>query len=303
MASTIRFFPLALLAVGLGLAGYAGYRAQARRAAVLGRITALDACLAASNERRARAANSILKGISRVVCRCGHPSPADSTVLAEAQQIRARTQAVLDTLQRARRQLQATGYSVAAQRLPAQFTWYGAYLLRFAPDAPILAHPSARLADSGWLWQFDVQQEPKPAALALLTRLETQIRQGEIMALEQQAAREGYGCCDLCFDVIRPVAVPVSATVAPGGDYQARLFFALQHPRSFCSADLFANGRLLTQTGRQGRLVSFTVPAARPGQPDTVRAEWQGTIRFSSGLADTVLNVSVPYLIVKPPTP
>jgi hypothetical protein len=139
---------------------------------------------------------------------------------------------------------------------------------------------------------------PPPAALAILTHLEAQLRRYEAQALQTQAEKMGSNYDG--FDRIAPLAVPAAETVAPSGIYEARLFLAQLGHRDRCNMEMTANGQPLTQPNGLGMQVQFAVPARRPGQPDTVRAHWRGTIRGLLLPADTVLQLAVPYLIVQP---
>jgi hypothetical protein len=91
----------------------------------------------------------------------------------------------------------------------------------------------------------------------------------------------------------------VSENVAPGEAYQAQLLLALATSTS--RAQFSANGHELPiAPDFRHAAVQFKIPAPRPGQPDTVRAAWHGRIRLPWAAGDTVLETTVPYLIVKP---
>jgi hypothetical protein len=279
-----------LLVAALAGAGWVYYRAQARQAATLGRITALDSRLAISNTQRAKSAKNTLFFIATTVNK-KHNQATDMAVLQQAKEVQSRTQTLLDTLHQLRRSWQAADRT-ALQQLPAQLNQYIVFIKNFLPDVP------TQLSSASWLSDFDSAAAPKPTALALLTRLETQVRQLEAEALTHQAQKIGMGC-DLCSDKIGASAIPTSETVAPGAVYQAQLMLLLS--ASTRQAQFSANGReepLNPATGQA--LVQFKVPTARPGQPDTVRAAWHGRVQLPWAVGDTVLETTVPYLIVKP---
>nr|GFD52722.1 hypothetical protein [Tanacetum cinerariifolium] len=100
-------------------------------------------------------------------------------------------------------------------------------------------------------------------------------------------------------DKIEASAIPASETVAPGAVYQAQLMLLLSTSTS--RAQFSADGRELPiAPDFRHAAVHFKIPAARSGQPDTVRATWHGHIRLPRADGDTVLETTVPYLIVKP---
>jgi hypothetical protein len=280
-----------LLVVILASAGWAYYQAQTQQTATLARITALEARLMASNQQRARAAKSRWFNIATIVTK-NHNLAADVGVLHEVEVIRSRTNAVLDTLHQLRQSWQAD-HRPELRRLPTQLGQYALFVKKFLPDEPTQLAPTA-----GWLSGFDSTTAPKPAALALLTKLETQVRQLEARALQTQAEKVGNKCC-FCFDRIGAAAIPLAKTVAPGAVYQAQL--VLMQAASTRGMHFSANGQEVPIDPATGQaLVQFKAPAARPGQPDTVRAEWRGRAQMPWTAGDTTLEITVPYFIVKP---
>jgi hypothetical protein len=284
-----------LLVAALAGAGWVYYQAQARQTATLGRITALENRLISSNQQGVRYAKSTVASIGVAVRKNGNPV-RDMAVLQQAKEIQSRTQALLDTLHQLRQAWQTTDRTELGQ-LPAQLYDYVAFIENFVPDASLLNHTSTRTEAFGWLGEYDTTREPKPAALALLTKLEAQVRRVEAEALASQAQKIGYSCG---FDKISLFARPASETVAPGAVYQAQLMLA--QAASSGRAQFSVNGReLLTDPATGQAAVHFKIPAACPGQPDTVRAAWHGRVQLTWAAGDTVLEITVPYLIAKPP--
>jgi len=283
-----------LLVAALAGAGWTYYWAHARQAATLGRITALENRLMASNQQRAREAKNTAAAISEVV-RKNHNQAHDMAVLQQVQQIQDSTQLLLARLHQLRQLWQSTASQPEIDALPAQIDRYVDFIRQFVPEIPPLTKPSAQTATVGWLGEFDMATEPQPARLAQLTKLEAQIQQEAAEALESQANKVGSEC--ICFDKIAAFAVPTSRTVAPGALYEAQLMLikAASSLRPTMSADEQA---LPVDPAGQG-LVRLRVPRLRPGQPDTVRARWHGLVRLRGRTADTVLAVTVPYFIVK----
>jgi hypothetical protein len=277
-----------LIAALLGAASCAYYRAQARQAATLSRITALETHLIASNKQRKRFAKNTLLGIATAVGK-NHNQAHDMVVLQHAKEIEARSNGLLDTLHQLRQYWQAAGQPRELRQLPTQLNQYVAFIRNFLPDVPM------QLATANWLANFDAA-DPKPSALAQLTKLETQVRKVESEALERQVQQMAF---EYVFDKIGAFVAPASTTVAPGSVYQAQLMLvqSISTERIHFSAD----GREVPINPTTGQaLVQFKVPAARPGQPDTVRAEWHGRVQLPWATGDTVLETTVPYFIVKP---
>lgn len=301
MAKTDRVALLIFLVSSLGAAGYAYHRGQVRQTAALERISALEGHLAINNQQRAQTAAATVRSIAHYACDNRNPAN-DLAVLKYSEQILARTQTLVDTLHLVRQQLQRPdGPADLADQLPAQLNRYCAFLNQAQIWVPLLTQPSAETAASGWFGQFALQAGPRAAARAALTKLEAQLRRYEAQALRKQAERVGSRC--IRFDPIRPLAVPISKTVTPGAEYQARLFLVQFGYGGYCNVRMTANGAALTEPGDQGMPVVIAVPPAQPGQPDTLRAQWHGRIQTQVYPGDTVLQVAVPYLIVKHPTP
>jgi hypothetical protein len=289
--SRLRRFFTGLLVVALAGAGWAYYQAQTRRAATLARLTALETRLMASNQQRARAAKNRWFSIATIVNK-NYNQAADVAVLRQTEEIRNRTKALLDTLHRLRRFWQIAGHRPELGQLPAQLEQYGLFISKYSSDEP----PQLAFT-AGWLSDFGGTAASKPATLALLTMLETQARQLEARALQTQAEKVGIKA--FYFDRIGAAAIPVSKIVAPGGVYQAQL--VLLQAASTRRMRFSADGREVPIDPATGQaLVQFRVPAARPDQPDTVRAEWYGRVQMPWPAGDTTLETTVPYFIIKP---
>lgn len=289
---------VALLAAG----GYTYYQAQMQQAATLARITALESRLEARNKHAAQYNAALLHSMKWYVCR-NHNQASDHHVLANTQQIHARIQALVDTLHQVRQQLQAGRQPVAAlRRLPALLN--DNQLQRIAPDTPLPIQPFLPVSTAGWLGIW-LDAEPVPAALASLTYLENQVQRYGHKALADQAQKVGES--GDYFYITQLVALPTSEVVPAGGLYEARLFLAdwnqlplNWHP--YCVEQFLANGADLTRSRRShwGGQVTIAVPARQPGQPDTLRRQWQGRIRATGYYHDTVVQVTVPYLVAQP---
>jgi hypothetical protein len=295
-----------LLGTGTSLAlataaGYLLFTAQLRRAASLKQLTQLATRLAAHNEQTTQANAATLHKMGWSVCR-EHNMASDLAVMEQSHQLRTHAQAVADTLQRLQQQFRAGHPPTAGlRRLPALLDAYTQSIQPFVPTILPLTHP-ARLGELlGWAGEFSLEAAPTEAAAAHLTYLENRVRHYETEALQAQASKVGER--GDYFSLTQPLAIPASELVAPGSIYEARLFLTRWGRPIYCTEKFFANGAELRERGQWGisRQYTHLVPPARPGLPDTVPAQWQGTIQATGYTRDTVLAVRVPYLIIKRP--
>ncbi|MGI4761625.1 MAG: hypothetical protein ACRYF0_13020 [Janthinobacterium lividum] len=289
-----------MLTSGLAAGGYAYRRGQASQNGRLACIGALTGQISVNNEQRAEANSATGRRIAHYVC-LNHSQPADLAVLNQTQQIQARTQGLVDTVNLLRQQLRSAPASAyLTNALSAQLDRYTAFIQRYASETVLLTRPSAATAPEGWFGQVELIELPLPAVRAALGQLEARLRRWEARALQTQAEKMSSNWDG--FDTIHVLAVPTTESVAPGGDYQARLFLAQFGHQDLCNMEMTANSVPLTQPSGPGMQVQFAVPARQPGQPDTVRAYWRGTIRGGLFPSDTVLQLDVPYFIVQRPT-
>lgn len=275
------------------------YRLTAQTPAVLEQMQAVDRCLTDNNQQRGRSLTETMYYLEKAVSDNRYQS-RDMHVLRLGQGITQRSHSLTDTLQQVRKQLrQAAGESVAGplqhpasvikpdvtqnMQLIRQLDRYQAFIRSYVPNF--------EMADAAWL---TAEKPPLAAALARLTDLETQVRLVASEALQYQAAKIGGSCG---FDVIRPMSIDKSFTVAPGAVYEATLF--MTHSIDRFKLSMSANGKPLAMQPNGDGLVEFRVPPLRPGQPDTVRAQWRGAVRVSTFSHDTTWHLTVPYLIVK----
>ena len=271
---------------------------------------ALENRLAVNNRQGVQALTSTLSVINEAVAK-NLNQRSDVAVLQQSQQITSRTKSIVDTLHIFQLALRAAAHEAAIgalhhpdagsqsvritpRQLARQLDRYTAFIRNYIPGAPALTQTSPVPEGTTWLY---ANQSPVAAALASLTRLEAQVRRQAMEALSSQAQKVGNGC-DLCFDRIGAMAVAESNTVAPGTEYEAQLF--LTSSASGYRLKMSAEGKAIEVQPSGRGLVEIRVPPLRPGQPDTVRAQWQGNIQVQKGLTDTTLRVNAPYFIVKP---
>lgn len=277
-----------LLVAALAGAGWVCYRAQARQAATLSRISALESRLIFSSAQRAQTADRLLAGIERAICLMNN-QPRDLPILRRSERLRAHTQALLDTLQALRQQAQPSSSQ------PAQTLHLAKQLDAYCTSVKIpllLNQPSTTQ-------MLRALQGPPASRAAALTYFGLLLRRGEVAALTREAIKASSNYDG--FDVIRPLAVPAAITVAPGTEYRAQLLLAWLGRATSCSMQPVAevNGGSISARAGQPLPVSFRILAAKASQPDTVRTQWQGLVRLRRHPADTVLSIAVPYLIVR----
>jgi hypothetical protein len=186
-------------------------------------------------------------------------------------------------------------------QLAAHLDRYAAFIKEYAPSTATLTQPINHLGKADNFNAFYFKKAPLGGILATFTQLEAQVRRSEIEALMVQSQKFGSGCC-FCFDRIGILAVAESNTVAPGALYRAQLLLS-QSISDVEFSTVSVNGRALLKDANRQNTVKFRIPLAHPGQPDTVQAQWHGTIRAIAFPGDTTWQLDVPYFIVKQPKP
>lgn len=287
-----------LLIAGLCAAGWVYRYEQAQQTSLLREISLVDENLRVDNQQAARKAKGLVRYLANQVCR-NYNQARDIDVLNQSRQVLFRTQTLADTLRALRGQLQAGSSTISTPELVRHLDHYSEFIRAYAPSAFHLTRQFPGAPDPGWLNRFYVEQVPPEATWATLTKLEALIRRNEADALSFLAQKIGTRC--MFFTRINAQAVPASETVAAGGEYQARLFLTEAIPLNRSTMQLTANGRSVPMDAEDAvGHVAFSIPPAAPGQPDTVRASWHGTVRAQVCPADTFFTVDVLYFIVKP---
>ncbi|MBF9140222.1 hypothetical protein [Hymenobacter properus] len=286
-------------AAGLLASGGLWYRQQAaQQAEVLAKLATLETQLEANNRAQTQAMASTVRSIWKWVAK-NNNQRRDVAVLEASQLVLRRVQSISDTIRLARQSLLVAGqaaptvspHSIGSQQVARQLDRYTAFVQDYVPELPALTQVEPGASD----W-FNTDKALLAVARARFTRLEVLVRRQAAEVLSRLAQKVGTGCC-MCFDRIGAMAVAKSNTVAPGAAYEGQLF--LTQSASTDDFRMEANGKpLLVQPDGRGE-VRFRVPPLRPGQPDTVRAEWHGIIKAEMGLGDTTFHITVPYFIVK----
>ncbi|MBJ6109160.1 hypothetical protein JAO73_09070 [Hymenobacter sp. BT523] len=297
------------LVVAVGTVGAMLFRGQAQQAMALEKIAALEVRLAANNQQGAQAMANTVYGI-RVAVAQNQSQARDVAVLTQSQQLLVRTKSLVDTLHLFQQALRAAAHedptgalrhpdavsglnsAITPQRLARHLDRYTAFIRPCLPGAPAFT----LTGPDGTTWLYP-PRVPLAAALASLTRLEAQVRRLATDALNQQAQKVGTHCG---FDKIGAMAVAASNTAAPGATYEAQLFLTMA--ASSLRPVMRVEGKEIEVHPNGWGAVEINVPLPRPGQPDTVRARWHGTVLVKSALGDTAFQVDAPYLVVKQPT-
>ncbi|MDO7873902.1 hypothetical protein Q5H93_04090 [Hymenobacter sp. ASUV-10] len=322
MTKRNRWLTAGLLLIGAG--GVAAVAHSRQQAAMWMQFEQLDRSITRRNQEAARQAANTVRQIRNAVCQNKNMA-RDMVILRQSELILTRTQIVIDSIQRVRQQLLAATDNLhgeelrhpdaagavaellrngTAKRLQQQLDSYVTFIKDFVPDAASPTQPLPGWQKPGrndnWFGRFYFENTSTAAALANLTRFEAMLRQYESDALQVLAAKVGSSW--MVFDKIGAVAVPAAATVPPGAMYHAKLMLATAaHGIRFQSVRANGQEGTINQMTGQG-FISFRVPAWQPGQPDTVRAQWQGelTTKGQGCGSDTTWRLTVPYLIVKP---
>ena len=288
--------PLIFLAISLAGIGYVYHLGQVRQAALLTRIRALESRVAANNQLIARANHQMVRTIKHSTCR-NHNQSRDQQVLRISQLIVARSQDLVDTLELIKRQLREPGTAIlVARQLPAHLARHTAFLRKYAPEIPTLSYESAP-ESGGWWARLISANIPVTTMAATLTQLTAQVRRYEKEALWQQAEKVNS---HWNFTRIEAVGLNASNVLAPGSVGEAQLFLA--EAFTGYNTRMMANGNPVPIQPNGAGTVEFKVPAAQPNQPDTVQAQWHSAISLQTCPTDTVVELDVPYLIVKRPT-
>jgi hypothetical protein len=288
-----------LLLLSLGTAAYVYQRGQLRQQLVVARCATLTADLGAANRRAAQQAAQTMRSLRRVVY-LNHNWAPDSAVLSQSEYVWRRAESMADSLRASSYSPEAPSGGSADVLALAQLTTHLSHYEGF------IQHLLTKERGQPWAGISHASIEglklaPLPVQLALLAALETQVREGQRLALQTQAEKLGTKCF-ICWK-IEALAVPASTTVTPGADYQAFLFLAESPVSDFGYLTNTANHRPLPTSRENESQVVLPLPPASPSQPDTVRRQWQGRIRAQTYPADTTWTLTVPYSIVKSSAP
>ena len=297
--------------------------------AILLKFKFIDDSLIGVNDKTSAAADGTVKGIQAAVVK-NQNQARDKEVLAQSEEIREKTKAMVAYLRDLRDKLVTTTENVKgateyknmsaedkvaitmiggkkngyAYPMKSKLNEYTSYIKTYVPSAQPLAMdgredplvktmPEQNHKDFA---ELNFENTPLVAALAVLSQKETEVLKYEAEALSAQAQK--VGAKTIVFDKIGAFASAESNTVAAGTKYNAELF--LTAAASSIHPSMTLNGSSLS-VGPDGHgKVSFM---ARPGNFDAAgnaKATWTGTIRFNQAGRDTTFKVLVPYTITKP---
>ncbi len=297
--------------------------------AILLKFKFIDDSLTDVNGKTDKAADNTVKGIEAEVAK-NHNSPADVAVLKQSEEIRTETKKVIEYLSGVRTKLlNATengkgkneyknmsaedkvaipmlgaNHKGEAYGLQKNLNDYASYIQKFVPEAqplaldpkvdPRVTEPEQKNKNFA---EFNFENTPLVAALAVLSQKETEVLKYQADALQKQA--EKVGAKIVVFDKLGAFASAESNTVAAGTKYKAELFMTAA--ASGLKQNMTYNGSPLTVDPKTNHgIVEFT---ARPGnfdQAGNAKSSWTGTIRINQGGRDTTFKVTVPYTVTKP---
>jgi gliding motility-associated protein GldM len=296
--------------------------------AILQKFKLIDDSLVDVNEKTDKAADGTVKGIQEAVAK-NRNQAADQQVLKQSEEIREKTKEMVAYIDQVRDKLiTATENSKAgefhnmeatdkvaitmlggaknglAYPLKDKLNGYADYIKQYVPDAAPLALDAKvdpKVTDKEQknknFAEFNFENTPVVAALAVLSQKETEVLKYQADALQKQA--EKVGAKTIVFDKLGAFASAESNTVAAGTKYKAELF--LTAAASGLKQNMTYNGSPLAVDPKTNHgKIEFT---ARPGNFDAAgnaKANWTGSIRINQNGRDTTFRVTVPYTVTKP---
>ncbi|MBJ6144166.1 gliding motility protein GldM [Hymenobacter sp. BT559] len=296
--------------------------------AILQKFKLIDDSLVDVNAKTDKAADGTVKGIQEAVAKNRNQS-ADQQVLKQSEEIREKTKEMVAYIDQVREKLiAATENSKAgefhnmeatdkvaitmlggaknglAYPLKDKLNGYADYIKQYVPDAAPLALDAKvdpKVTDKEQkgknFAEFNFENTPVVAALAVLSQKETEVLKYQADALQKQA--EKVGAKTIVFDKLGAFASAESNTVAAGTKYKAELF--LTAAASGLKQNMTYNGSPLSVDPKTNHgKIEFT---ARPGNFDAAgnaKASWTGSIRINQNGRDTTFRVTVPYTVTKP---
>ncbi|GAB3584041.1 hypothetical protein [Hymenobacter daeguensis] len=298
MRGTSFLFGLGLLALTGGM-GYGLFRQHATQTKLYLQLQQLDEALTDDNDHAAHTVAGALEGLQAEVVK-NQNQPHDVALLTQAEAFASRADSLVRTLRTRREELlRASGNPLGSNGLPLPHPEATeAVATQLAPGAVAYQNLTCQLADyaqagrqlspnaTGQLAAPSFSNMPVVAALAHLTRLESDVRAIEFGTLRQLSPRLGARKLN---GRIMAVATAEANAVAPGTTYRAKLYVVkvLQGMR----ASMTCNGQFV-RVGPDGQgLVRFVAPN-HPGP-----AAWHGTIHFNNNGRDTTFQVRVPYRV------
>jgi gliding motility-associated protein GldM len=297
--------------------------------AILQKFKLIDDSLVDVNGKTDKAADGTVKGIQEAVAK-NRNQAADQQVLKQSEEIREKTKEVVAYIDQVRDKLLAATENAKgagqygnmeatdkvavtmlggnknglAYPLKDKLNAYSDYIKQYVPDAAPLAldaKTDPKVTDKEQkeknFAEFNFENTPVVAALAVLSQKETEVLKYQADALQKQA--EKVGAKTIVFDKLGAFASAESNTVAAGTKYKAELF--LTAAASGLKQNMTYNGSPLAVDSKTNHgLIEFT---ARPGnfdQAGNAKANWTGSIRINQNGRDTTFKVTVPYTVTKP---
>lgn len=286
------------LVVLTGGISYALYDQHVTQTKLHLQLQQLDEVLTDNNDRAKHAAEGTFKGLRAEVIK-NQNQPHDRALLTRAEAFAARADSLVRTLRTRREKLlRATGNHPDTPLSHPNAT--GAVATELAAGTPAHENLAQQLAnyvracqqlcprDTVQLVALKFDNMPVVAALAHLTKLESDVRAAEIATLQQLAP--ALGARRLSGHIVA-VATAESNTVVPGTVYRAQLY--LTRVMQPIRVSMTCNGQPV-RVGSDGQGIVRFVAHRRPGP-----ATWLGTIHLNQNGRDSTFEVRVPYRVVR----
>lgn len=144
--------------------------------------------------------------------------------------------------------------------------------------------------------QLNFEQTPLPAALAMLSQKESEIRRYESETLDALASK--VGAKDIKFDKILAMISAKSSTVVAGTPYEAQMFIAAYS--SGITPRMSINGSAVKVMDGKGE-IKFTATGGGYDSKGLVRKTYTGVVSFMTPRGrDTTFKIDQEYFVLKP---
>ncbi|MEM9829858.1 MAG: gliding motility protein GldM [Bacteroidota bacterium] len=143
--------------------------------------------------------------------------------------------------------------------------------------------------------ELNFQNTPMVAGLATLNDLKTKVLARETSALDDLARK--VGAADLKFDDIKVMVRPKSNVVAAGTTYEADLFIAASSTGMI--PKMMVNGKPVTVEGGMGK-IKFPASASKYDKDNRAEQKFKATIQLDQGGKSETYEETFSYFVTKP---
>lgn len=143
--------------------------------------------------------------------------------------------------------------------------------------------------------ELNFQNTPMVAGLATLNDLKTKVLARETTALDELARQ--VGAADLKFDDIKVMVRPKSNVVAAGTTYEADLFIAASS--SAAAPKMLVNGKPVPVEGGMGK-IKFPASASKYDKDNRAEQKFKATIQIDQGANSETYEETFSYFVTKP---